>query len=248
MRSKFSLVPILFAAACTSAMAAGPMLPKLSFGVEGAKGPGDVSMSLQILFLMTVLSLAPALLVMVTSFTRIVIVLSLTRGAIGTQQVPPNTVIVGLALFLTFFTMAPVWNTINKNALQPYLKETITFDTAIHRAETPVRDFMFSQVREKDIALFIQLSHIARPKTEADVPTYVLIPAFLISELKTAFSIGFLIYIPFLVIDMVISVTLMSMGMMMLPPVMISLPFKILLFVLVDGWHLIAKSLTLSFQ
>jgi flagellar biosynthetic protein FliP len=216
--------------------------------MDSAKGPQDVSNSLQILLLLTVLSLAPAMLMMLTSFTRIIIVLSFTRSAIGTQQVPPNSVLIGLALFLTIFTMAPVWTQINSSALQPYMRHEITFDNAIERASGPVRGFMFRQVREKDIALFINLAHIQRPSKEADVPTYVLIPAFLISELRTAFSIGFIIFIPFLIIDMVISVTLMSMGMMMLPPVVISLPFKILLFVLVDGWHLIIKSLALSFN
>jgi flagellar biosynthetic protein FliP len=225
-----------------------PALPKVSIGLESAKSPQDVSVSLQILLMLTVLSLAPALLVMVTSFTRIIIVLSFTRSAIGTQQVPPNSVMIGLALFLTFFTMAPVARQVNEMAFQPYVHNEITFEQALDRGEQPLRDFMFGQVREKDLGLFINLAHMGRPSSEADVPTYVLIPAFLTSELRTAFSIGFLIFVPFLVIDMVISVTLMSMGMMMLPPILISLPFKILLFVLVDGWHLIARSLTLSFQ
>jgi len=235
-------------AAAPAQVAAEPALPKLSIGIEAAKSPQDVSVSLQILFILTILSLAPALLIMVTSFTRIIIVLSFTRSAIGTQQVPPNSVLIGLALFLTFFTMAPIWTQVYQGALQPYLHKDIAFDQALSTGEQPVRDFMFAQVREKDIALFINLARMNRPRSEKDVPTYVLIPAFLISELRTAFSIGFLIFIPFLIIDMVISVTLMSMGMMMLPPILISLPFKILLFVLVDGWHLIAQSLTLSFQ
>ena len=223
-------------------------MPKVSIGLDAAGSPRDVSASLQILFLLTVLSLAPAVLMMVTSFTRIIIVLSFTRSALGTQQVPPNSVLIGLALFLTFFTMWPIWNQVNQTALQPYVHHEITFDQALDRGVGPVRNFMFDQVREKDLALFIGLAHAGRPKSEADVPTHVLIPAFLISELRTAFSIGFLIFIPFLIIDMVISVILMSMGMMMLPPILISLPFKILLFVLVDGWHLIVRSLTMSFQ
>jgi len=227
---------------------AEPALPKVSIGIEAAKTPQDVSVSLQILLILTVLSLAPALLIMVTSFTRIVIVLSFTRSAIGTHQVPPNSVIIGLALFLTFFTMAPVARQINDTAFQPYVHNKISFQEALSRGTQPLREFMFDQVRDKDLALFISLSHLDRPNSEADVPTYVLIPAFLTSELRTAFSIGFLIFVPFLIIDMVISVTLMSMGMMMLPPILISLPFKILLFVLVDGWHLIARSLTLSFH
>ncbi len=224
------------------------VVPKVNFGVEAAQNPQDVSVSLQILLILTLLSLAPALLIMLTSFTRIIIVLSFTRGALGTQQTPPNSVLIGLALFLTFFTMAPICTQINEQALQPYVHKEIGFDQAVDRASQPVREFMFAQVREKDLALFVGLSRMERPGTEADVPTYVLIPAFLISELRTAFSIGFLVFIPFLIIDMVVAVTLMSMGMMMLPPVVISLPFKILLFVLVDGWHLIVRSLTLSFQ
>lgn len=224
------------------------MLPKISLGLDAAKGPKDMSASLQILAILTILSLAPALMIMVTSFTRIVIVLSFTRSAIGAQQVPPNTVLIGLALFLTFFTMAPVWNQINHDALQPYLRDQMKFEEALDKASGPVRDFMFRQAREQDIALFVGLSKMRRPGSEADVPTYVLVPAFLISELRTAFSIGFLIYVPFLVIDIIVSVSLMSMGMMMLPPMLISLPFKILLFVLVDGWHLIAQSLALSFH
>ena len=235
-------------AAISAGAAAQSSLPKLSVGIDAAKGPQDVSVSLQILLLLTILSLAPALLIMVTSFTRIIIVLSFTRSAIGTQQVPPNSVLIGLALFLTFFTMWPIWSQVNQSALQPYLHHEMSFNQAMDNGVGPVRNFMFDQVREKDIALFVNLAHINRPKTEADVPTHVLIPAFLISELRTAFSIGFLIFIPFLIIDMVISVTLMSMGMMMLPPILISLPFKILLFVLVDGWHLIVRSLTLSFK
>lgn len=234
-------------ALCSSMVYAQTAVPKLNIGVEAAKSPQDVSVSLQILLLLTVLSLAPAMLIMLTSFTRIVIVLSFTRSALGTQQVPPNSVLIGLALFLTFFTMASIWNKVNTNALQPYMQKQISTEVAEQRAIEPVRDFMFSQVREKDLALFIKLGAVSDPKTEADVPTHVLIPAFIISELRTAFSIGFMIFIPFLVIDMVVAVTLMSMGMMMLPPVMISLPFKILLFVLVDGWYLIIKSLTLSF-
>ncbi|MEN6370657.1 MAG: flagellar type III secretion system pore protein FliP [Armatimonadota bacterium] len=232
----------------SSAARPAPILPKLNIGVEAAKGPQDVSVSLQILLVLTLLSLAPAMLIMLTSFTRIVIVLAFTRSALGTQQIPPNSVLVGLALFLTFFTMAPIFGQINKTALQPYLQKQMTFDQALNKGSQPIRNFMFSQVREKDVALFIRLAHVGRPSSEAGVPTYVLIPAFLISELRTAFSIGFLIFIPFLIIDMVIAVTLMSMGMMMLPPSLISLPFKILLFVLVDGWHLIVKSLALSFQ
>lgn len=241
---------VILAVTCLSATAAlaAPVMPKINIGVDASSNPKDISASLQILFLLTILSMAPAIFMMVTSFTRIIIVLSFTRSALGAQQIPPNSVLIGLAIFLTFFTMSPVFKQINEKAFQPYMKQQISFETAIDRADDPIRDFMFSQVREKDIALFIDLAGINRPQTEADVPTTVLIPAFLISELRTAFSIGFLIFIPFLIIDVVVSVTLMSMGMMMLPPMLISLPFKILLFVLVDGWHLIIQSLALSFK
>ena len=224
------------------------VLPKISLGLDSAKSPQEVTSGLQILIVLTVLSIAPALLMMLTSFTRIVIVLSFTRSALGAQQVPPNSVLLGLALFLTFFTMAPTWSKINHDAVQPYMQKAISFDQATQKALSPLRQFMLKQTRENDIALFVKLSKGPRPNSPADVATHVLVPAFLISELKTAFTIGFLIYIPFLVIDMVVSVTLMSMGMMMLPPMMISLPCKILLFVLVDGWHLIVRALALSFH
>lgn len=238
------LVAIVAPCLAQSAM----VVPKIEIGLDKAKGPEEVSSSLQILFILTVLSIAPALLIMLTSFTRIVIVLSFTRSALGSPQVPPNSVLIGLALFMTFFTMAPVIDSINRNALQPYVKHEVSFETATQRATAPLKDFMLRQTREKDVALFISLSKSPRPHTKEELGMHVLIPAFLISELKTAFTIGFVIFIPFLIIDMVVSVTLMSMGMMMLPPVMISLPFKILLFVLVDGWHLIARSLTMSFM
>lgn len=240
------LVLVLLAAPCFAQT--GTPIPNLNIGVGRANSPEEVSSSLQILFILTILSLAPALLVMLTSFTRIVIVLSFTRSALGSPQVPPNSVLVGLALFLTFFTMAPVWQQVNQNAVQPYMEHRMTFQGAIDNAAGPLKDFMLKQTRQKDIALFVSLSKGPRPHTKADLQMHVLIPAFLISELKTAFTIGFVVFIPFLIIDMVVSVTLMSMGMMMLPPVLISLPFKILLFVLVDGWHLIARSLALSFH
>ena len=222
-------------------------IPTIQIGVGQADNPSDVSTGLQILFLLTFLSLAPALLVLVTSFTRIVVVFSFLRHALGTQQMPPNQVLIGLALFLTIFIMAPVWQEVNKSALQPYINEEIGYKEALDLAETPVRKFMLSQTREKDIAVFYEITEEPRPKTEADVPTHLLIPAFVISELRTAFQIGFLIYIPFLVLDMVVASVLLSMGMMMLPPVMISLPFKLLLFVLVDGWNLMIGSLVKSF-
>jgi flagellar biosynthetic protein FliP len=222
-------------------------LPTISVGVGKATKPGDVAVTLQILFLMTILSLAPGILIMTTSFTRIVVVLSFLRNALGTQQAPSNQIITGLSLFLTFFVMSPVWQQVNRDALQPYKAQTITQEEAFKRAVMPVRKFMLSQARERDIALFVSISKLPRPNNADDIPTLTLIPAFMISELRTAFQIGFLVYIPFLVVDMVVASVLMSMGMMMLPPVMISLPFKILLFVLVDGWGLIVGSLIKSF-
>jgi flagellar biosynthetic protein FliP len=225
------------------------VIPKINFGVSGSNKPADVALSLQILVLLTVLTLAPTLLVLLTSFTRIVIVLSFVRTALGTQQVPPTQVLVGLSLLLTFFIMQPVITDVNKNALQPYLANKISQAKALDTAAKPLRKFMFKQTREKDIALFYSLSkETKQPRNQDDVPTYLLIPAFVISELKTAFEIGFAIYIPFIVIDMVVASVLLSMGMMMIPPVLISLPFKILIFLLVDGWNLTINALFQSFK
>ncbi len=232
-----------------SALAAPTVpVPNINIGVADAKNPKEMAASLQILFLLTILSLAPSILVMMTSFTRVVVVLSFMRSAMSTQQTPPNQVIIGMALFLTFFIMAPTWSQINQNALQPYMQAKITQEQAFNNAMSPIRDFMFKQTREKDLALFVKLSNIKRPRTYDDVPTFVLVPAFVISELKTAFQIGFVLFVPFIVIDMIVASSLMSMGMLMLPPMMISLPFKILLFVMVDGWHLLIRSLIMSYQ
>lgn len=209
---------------------------------------GSNTLSMQLFLILTVLSFAPAILVTMTSFTRIIVVLGFVRNALATQQLPPNQVLIGLALFLSFFVMAPTWQSINSNALQPYLQQKISQTEALKRAEEPLRVFMFKQTREKDLALFVQLAKIPQPKTYQDIPTYVLVPAFIISELKTAFEIGFAIFLPFIVIDMIVASTLMSMGMMMLPPMLVSLPFKILLFVMVDGWDLIVKSLVTGFH
>jgi len=211
---------------------------------ENASG---VVTAVQILVLLSVLSLAPAVLTMVTGFTRIVIVLSFVRNAIGTPATPPNQIIIGLSLILTFFVMAPTWNTINQEAIQPYLGGQISQEQACQRAVVPIRQFMFRQTREKDLSLFVHLSQLDQPDTQDDIPNYVLLPAFVISELKAAFQMGFVLFVPFLVIDMVVASTLMSMGMMMLPPSLISMPFKILLFVMVDGWHLVIRSLVESF-
>jgi flagellar biosynthetic protein FliP len=208
----------------------------------------DGTNAVQLLLLIGGISLVPALLFTVTGFTRILIVLGFIRSGLGTPTAPPNQVLVGIALFLTLFVMAPTFNAINKDAIQPLRAEKISQETALKRAEGPMREFMFDQTRTKDIALFAKLAKLKDPETRSDIPTYVLIPAFTISELKTAFQIGFLIFLPFLVIDLVVSATLMSMGMVMLPPVFISLPFKILLFVLVDGWNLITQSLVQSFH
>ncbi|AAR33755.1 flagellar type III secretion system pore protein FliP [Geobacter sulfurreducens] len=246
-RIPFIALCVILLTASLAAAAEPLALPSVSIGVGKATKPGDVSVVLQIFFLMTVLSLAPGLLMMTTSFTRIAVVLSFLRHAIGTQQAPPNQIIIALSLFLTFFVMAPVWQQVNTQAIQPYRAAQITQDEALKRAVAPMRKFMLSQTREKDLALFLNLSKLPRPRTADDIPTLTLIPAFMISELRTAFQIGFLIFIPFLVVDMVVASVLMSMGMMMLPPVMISLPFKILLFVLVDGWGLVIGSLIKSF-
>jgi flagellar biosynthetic protein FliP len=220
---------------------------RLSLEVSGADQPAQVSTGIQLMLLLTVLSLAPAFFVLTTAFTRIIIVLAFVRNALGVPMMPPNQILTGLALLLTIFVMAPVWQEINTRALQPYLSRELTQEQALERGLEPIRNFMFRQTREKDIALFISLAKAPQPRTRDEVPLWVLVPAFVISELKTAFTMGFVIFVPFLIIDMVVSSVLMSMGMMMLPPVIISLPFKILLFVMVDGWHLITRSLVTSF-
>lgn len=207
----------------------------------------NVSTSIKLILMLTVLSLAPSILILMTCFTRIVIVLGFVRTSLATQQMPPNQVIVGLAMFITFFVMAPTFQEVNQQALTPLLEEKIELDEAYELAAGPFKEFMSAHTREKDLALFLNYAKIDKPKTIQDIPLTALVPAYAISEIKTAFQIGFMIFIPFLVIDMVIASVLMSMGMMMLPPVMISLPFKILLFVLVDGWYLVVKSLLQSF-
>lgn len=250
----FGLSSAAFAAAATGGAAkalvpgtSGLTLPSLSLSFANNQKPTDLVSVLRILIVLTVLSIAPSILIMMTSFTRIVVVLSFIRQALGTQQMPPNQLIVGLALFLSLFVMAPTFKTISSQALQPFLNEKISQEEAYHRAENPMRDFMFAQTREKDLELFLSLSKEAKPKNRSEVNTFVLVPAFIISELKTAFQIGFMLYLPFLVLDMVVASVLMAMGMMMLPPAVISLPFKLLLFVLVDGWELVVGSLVKSF-
>lgn len=233
-----------------SSCAASPSLtaPGVTLSVTPDGQPQQVTSGVQLLVLLTVLSLAPTILILATSFTRIVIVLSMLRNAIGTPTIPPNQVVIGLSLLLTFFIMSPVYGKINETAIQPYVKNQISQDVAFTRAVDPIREFMFKQTREKDIALFMEMSGKDRPTQLSDIETVDLFPAFVISELRTAFTMGFIIYIPFLIIDLVISSVLLSMGMMMLPPSLVSLPFKVLLFVLVDGWYLIAKSLMISFM
>jgi len=223
-------------------------LPTVTVGVKEATDPKEVSTALQVLFVLTILSIAPAILLMTTAFTRIVIVLGFVRQAMGTQNMPPNQIIIGLALFLTFFVMSPVINKINDTALKPYMDKKISQQVALDNAVNAMREFMFAQVQENELQLFIDITKKEQPADSKDVSTTILIPAFMLSELKLAFQMGFMIYIPFLVIDMIVASVLMSMGMMMLPPIIISLPFKLLLFVLVDGWHLVVGSLIQSFH
>lgn len=221
-------------------------LPSIQLGMDDVEDPEKVSSALQILFLLTILTLAPSILILTTSFARIIIVLSFLRQAMGTQQTPPTQILIGLGLFLTLFVMGPTWNEINDKALQPFLNEEISQTDALKKAEMPLKTFMLKQTREKDLSLFIEISG-EKPTTNEEIDIRSLIPAFIISELKTAFQIGFLIYIPFLILDMVVASILLSMGMMMLPPVLISLPFKLMLFVMVDGWYLTVGSLMRSF-
>jgi len=226
----------------------GPLsLPPIHIEVGSGEAVEEMTVGMKILFLLTILSLAPAILVMATSFTRIVVVLSLLRQALGLHSMPPNQVVVGMALFLTFFVMSPVWQQVNREAIQPYLAKEIVEKEAMTRAMAPIRSFMLRQTREKDLSLFLSMSKGGRPKNVSEIPTLTIVPAFVTSELKTAFQIGFFIYIPFLILDMVVASVLLSMGMLMLPPMMIVLPFKLLLFVLVDGWYLLVGSLVKSF-
>ena len=227
---------------------AAPIIPSVNVEVGTADNPEQVASTLQVIGVLTLATIAPAILMMTTSFVRIVVIIGFLRNALATQNVPPNQVVISLAIFLTFYIMAPYWSQANDNGLQPYLAGQISQEEAIDNVLEPMREFMFRQTRESDLALFVNLSDAERPESQEDVSTFVLIPAFMISELKTAFQIGFMLYVPFIVIDMIVATTLMSMGMMMLPPVMISLPFKILLFVMIDGWHLLIRSIIVSFR
>ncbi len=243
----FLLSCLLLLVMADPALGAAVPLPTLQVGVGQTDNPNQVSVLLQIVALLTILSLAPAILILMTSFTRLAVVFSFLRQAMGTHQMPPNQIMIGLALFLTFFIMTPVWQQVNDKAIKPYLDEEISQTEALEAAMRPVRQFMFRQTREKDLALFVKMATLDKPNAPKDIPSSVLIPAFVVSELKTAFIIGFVLYVPFLIIDMVVASVLLSMGMMMLPPVMISLPFKLILFVLMDGWYLIVGSLVKSF-
>ena len=241
-----TVMSLLLVLVASSAMAQG--LPKISVGIEQSNDPADLSVTLQIILLLTVLSLAPSIVIMMTSFTRIIVVLSFLKHALGTQQMPPSQLLIGLALILTFFIMAPVVTTAYEQGLKPYTEGAIDRDQAIEQGMAPFREFMLKQTREKDLALFVHLAGMEKPATPADVPLRALVPGFMVSELRVAFQIGFVLFIPFLIIDMVVASVLMSMGMLMLPPIMVSMPFKILLFVLVDGWYLIVQSLVTSFH
>ncbi|HOJ36888.1 MAG TPA: flagellar type III secretion system pore protein FliP [Ignavibacteriales bacterium] len=223
-------------------------IPQIGVSVGTSDKPQDIALTLQVLFLMTILSLAPSIVIMTTSFLRTIIVFHFLKSALGTQNMPPSQMLAGLALFITFFVMAPTWGKVFDEALTPYMDNKITIQEAYDRGIKPVREFMFRQVRNEDLALFVSLAKIERPRNREDLPTYILIPAFCISELRAGFIMGFFLFIPFLMIDMIVGSILMSMGMMMVPPMLVSLPFKILLFVLVDGWNLIVYSIVRSFK
>ncbi len=243
------LVPLLLGLPAVGFAAENIAMPSLQLSLSGGQpSPEKVSLTLEILFLLTVLSLAPAIMLTVTSFTRIIIVFHFLRQAMGVQQIPPTQILASLAIFMTVVIMFPVGRQINDQALQPYLNERIGFDIALERAQEPLREFMFKHTRERDLSVFYSIARMEPPRTKDDVPTLMLAAAYVISELKTGFTIGFLIYIPFLILDMVISSILLAMGMMMLPPMMVSMPFKLLLFVMVDGWNLLVGSLVNSFN
>ncbi|MBI4666559.1 MAG: flagellar type III secretion system pore protein FliP [Nitrospinae bacterium] len=245
---KIALLAMLGVAVFTAtAHAQGGGLPTLNISMGETENAGQIATGLKIMILLTVLSVAPSIFITMTSFVRIIVVMHFLRQALGTQTAPPNQVIAGLAIFMTIFIMQPVFSKVYNDAFLPLSQEKIAPEVAYEKAVEPMREFMLNQTREKDLALFVEMARLEAPQTIEDVPTYVVIPAFIISEMRTSFTIGFLIYIPFLVLDMVIASVLMSMGMMMLPPVMISMPFKLMLFVLVDGWYLIAGSLMKSF-
>lgn len=248
----FILVALAFVGFCGISAYAAPEtidIPGVNIDIGGEGTAGDYVSNIKLLIFFTILSLLPSIIIMVTSFTRIIVVFSFLKNAMGTQQSIPNQILVGLALFLTMFIMAPVYNTMNENGIKPYLENKITQEQAVQEISQPLKDFMLKQTRQKDLELFVEASNLQDEElTEDNIPLYVVVPAFAISELKTAFQIGFLLFLPFLIIDMVVASILMSMGMFMLPPALVSLPFKLLLFVMVDGWYLMVKSLILSFS
>jgi flagellar biosynthetic protein FliP len=233
---------------CGIAAEAAPQIPKINIGIDEATNPRDVSLTLELLFLFTILSLAPGIIMMTTAFTRVVIVMLFLQRALSLQEMPPKQVIVSIALFISFYIMAPTFSEINTNAIQPYMSGQMPFAEAFDKGLIPMRNFMFKHVREKDLEVFLNMSKSPRPKNFDEVPTHILLPSFVLSELRTAFIIGLLLFIPFIVIDMIVASTLMSMGMIMLPPIMVSIPFKILVFVMVDGWNLLTQQIVLSFS
>jgi flagellar biosynthesis protein FliP len=249
MRQRLGILGVFCLLALVSANAQAQVsIPSIQVGLQQANSPGEVVNVLQVLFLLTVLTLAPAILIMMTSFTRIIVILSFLRNALGTNQMPPNQLLVGLAMFLTFVVMGPTFNAVQETAIQPFMRGEITQEKGLELAQVPIREFMLKQTRPKDVELFLKLTGQEEKVSIENVSFMTLVPAFMISELKTAFQMGFVIYLPFLVLDMVVASVLMAMGMMMLPPVLISLPFKLMLFVLVDGWQLIVGSIVKSFS
>lgn len=245
MKKAFIIIALLFLLSSAVEVSAQTTIPfpNINLGVGQAQSGEDISTTLQILLLLTVLSLAPSILIMTTSYLRIIIVFHFLKNALGTQQMPPNQLLAGLALFVTFFIMAPTWSIVNDQALKPLMDGDITMEEAYDKGVEPIRDFMFARVRNEDLELFIGMTDIEQPETKTDLPTYILVPAFALSELRAGFIIGFFLFIPFIMVDLIIGSILLSMGMMMIPPMMISLPFKVLLFILVDGWNLIVSSL-----
>ena len=239
---------VLFAGSTPAQQNPTITLPKIGIDVGASDSPQDISVTLQILLLMTILSLAPSIMIMTTCYLRIIIVFHFLKSAMGTQSMPPGQLLAGIALFITFYVMAPTWKQVNDEALKPLMDGKITVNEAYDKGIVPIRDFMFRNVRDEDLELFIGLASMERPSNRNELPTYIVVPAFAISELRAGFIIGFFLFIPFLMVDMIISSILMSMGMMMLPPMLISLPFKILLFILVDGWNLIIGSVVRSIQ
>lgn len=239
---------VLFAGSAPAQQNPTITLPKIGIDVGASDSPQDISVTLQILLLMTILSLAPSIMIMTTCYLRIIIVFHFLKSAMGTQSMPPGQLLAGIALFITFFVMAPTWKQVNDEAMKPLMDGKITVNEAYDKGIEPIRDFMFRNVRDEDLELFIGLASLERPEDRNELPTYIVVPAFAISELRAGFIIGFFLFIPFLMVDMIISSILMSMGMMMLPPMLISLPFKILLFILVDGWNLIIGSVVRSIQ